>query len=242
MKKITQFIVLTLMLTSISFAGLAQGLKGKTDKALTIYVAPLQHYKYYGIKRQVLQTGEKFPGRDYKSSGIYEVGEKVKVINDVYEIVGELPDAELEAINANLMTRCQEYFGADKIKIWPDGVKKKEIDCDFYIILSRAAWSSPVALKTFVFNERDKDHKMLGDMENIKITIFEKVKAGKKGKKVFSTNKGVFFKIDPVIYHYTGEDAELKAAMMFIETKANKALADKVNLLLDEFFAECESM
>ena len=249
MKKVAQFIALTMMLTSICYASLAQGLKDKTAKAATIYVAPLQFYKYYGIKTQVLQTGEKFAGRDYSYGNTYEVGEKVKNINDVYDIVGEVPDEVLEVVNAALLARCKEYFGADKIKAWPDDVKKgsgdydqKAIDSDFYIILSRAAWTSPVKLKTFVFNEQDKDYKMLGDLENIKITIYEKVKAGKKGKKVLSENKGVFFKVDPVVYHYTGEDDEQKAATAFISTKANKALIDKVNILLDEFFAKCDSM
>ncbi len=249
MKNLARFLTLTLALAGICFAGMAQGLKDKTDKAATIYVAPLQFYKYYGIKTQVLQTGEKFAGRDYSYTKSYEVGEKVKNINDVYDIVGEVPDAVLEAVNANLMARCQEYFGADKIKAWPEEVKKgsgsydqKAIDSDFYIILSRVAWSSPVKLKTFVFNEDDKDYKMMGDMENIKITIYEKTKAGKKGKKVFSTNKGVFFEVDPLVYHYTGDDDQSKAAAEFIATKGNKALEDKVNALLDEFFAECDSM
>jgi len=245
MKKLIPFAAAVLMLMFAGSATLAQALKAKTDKAATIYVAPLQFYKYYGIKTQVLQTGEKFPGRDYSYTKTYEVGEKVKKINDVYDIVGEVPDADLEAINANLLARCKEFFGEDKVKVWPDDVKKgagdydqKAIDCEFYVILSRISWSGPVALKTFVFNEDDKEYKMMGDGETIKITIYEKTKAGKKGKKALSSNKGVFYQIDPLVYHYTGEDDQSKAAAEFISTKANKALADKVNELLDEFFAE----
>lgn len=244
MKKLTQLVAAALMLMFAGSAGQAQEIKAKTDKAATIYVAPLQFYKYYGIKTQVLQTGEKFPGREYSYTKTYEVGEKVKNINDVYDIVGEIPDADIEAINANLLARCKEFFGEDKVKLWPEEVKnksgnydQKSIDCEFYVILSRVAWSSPVKLKTFVFNERDKDYKMLGDLETIKITLFEKTKTGKKGKKALSTKKGVFYQVDPVVYHYTGEDDQSKAAAEFISTKANKALSDKVNELLDEFFA-----
>ena len=129
------------------------------------------------------------------------------------------------------------------MKLWPEEAKnklsnydQKSIDCDFYVILSRVAWTSPVKLKTFVFNEEDKDYKMMGDMEMIKITLYEKTKAGKKGKKALATKKGVFYQIDPLVYHYVDEDSQSNAAAEFISAKANKALTDKVNELLDEFF------
>jgi len=232
-------ILLILFIALGACPAFSQSLSEKIAAADVIYVAPLQFYKYYGLKRG---GGGDVP---YSYNGEFAIGDKVGVTDPsiYYQIVGEVPKDLLKTVSENMLSQLQEKWGADKVKTWPEDVKnkmglydEKDIDCKLYITMQRTLWKEPIGLVRLSSSNPDVHHAIKGRTDDIKLTIFEKVKSGKKGKKVVRITKSLFGNLHvefPDIDNYTD------AAVEFGE-KANAQLQTVVDKMLAEFFAEIE--
>ena len=230
------FIALSILFVYPSFA---QSLSEKIASADVIYVAPLQFYKYYGLKRG---GGGDVP---YSYKGEFTIGNRVGVTDPSisYEIVGEVPADLLKSVSDNILNQLQEKWGADKVKAWPEDVKnklglydEKQIDCKLYITMQRTLWREPIGLVRLSSSNPDVAPAIKGRTDDIKLTIFEKAKAGKKGKKVVRITKDPF---RDLMIEFPDIDNYSNAAAEFTE-KGNAQLQTVIDEMLVEFFAEIE--
>jgi len=244
MTKFTKIILTAIIAVCYWNFGFSQSLKERIDKAEVIYVAPLQFHNYFALR---LAGGGTV---SYSYTNEYNVGDMVSDATDpniAYEISNIFPQDKMDAINEQLLSRCKKEFGEDKVKLWPEELKtkmtggwdQKKIEGDFYIILQRAAWTSPVRMKTFESSNPAVANRVVGGGDAITLTIFEKVKAGKKGKKMARIIKNSYSGMDPISVEYTG-DGYSDAAKKLSET-AIENFSKVVNAAIDELFAEISS-
>jgi len=238
MKKILQILFIALGVFCF-YPAFSQSLSEKIASADVIYVAPLQFYKYYGLR----QTGGATVSYSYK--GEFAIGDEVGITDPSYsyEIVGEVPADLLKAVSESLLNQLQEKWGADKVKAWPEDIKnklgvydEKEIDCKIYITMQRTLWKEPLSLIRLSSSNPDVSPAIKGKTDDIKLTIYEKVKAGKKGKKVVRISKSAF---RDLYVEFPDIDNCSDAAAEFAE-KANAQLQTVVNEMLAELLAEIE--
>jgi len=241
MTKFTKILLTAIIAVCYSNFGFSQSLKERIDKAEVIYVAPLQFHNYFALELAGGGSGS------YSYTNEYNVGDMVSDGTDpnvAYEIANIFPQDKMDAINEQLLARCKKEFGEDKVKLWPKELKtkmtggwdQKKIEGDFYIILQRAAWTSPVSIKTFESSNPAVASRVVGGGDAITLTIFEKVKAGKKGKKMARIIKNSYSGMDPKYVEYTG-DGYSEAAKKLSET-AIENFSKVVNDAIDELIAK----
>lgn len=245
MNRFTKITMAAIIAVCCANFGFSQSLKERIDKAEVIYVAPLKFHTHYALK--LAGGGEKGA---YSYSSEYEVGDKLDDATNpaiAYEIVNIFPQDKMDAINEQFLARCKEQFGEDKVKLWPEEIRnktmgtwdQKKIESDFYIILKRAAKQTPVKLTTFQGNTPSMANRIVGSSDAITLTIFEKVKAGKKGKKMVRVIKKSFSGMEPNFIEYTGDeysDAAKKLSEIAIDNFSNV-----INAAIDELIAEISS-
>lgn len=216
----------------------AQSLSEKIRSEDEIYIAPLTHMDYYAMK---LGAGEATKGK-YDNTNEYQVGDVVDDASDpnvTFEIVGKFSNDALAELNKSLLDKLKEYFGSDKVKEWPKDMKKnmngnwdqKKIDCKYYIIIKRLSINDPVLLQLF----DSSTPIVVGGSDMFTINLYEKVKAGKKGKAIVKISHKITKGVDGIPI---GDDYRA-AASKFVEIQNGKfpALAAAT---LDEFLAEAE--
>ena len=223
------------------YPSFAQTLSEKITKAEKIYVAPIQFYKYYAIK-----VGPNLWTKPYSFNGEFAPGDIVSVTdpNISWEIVGEVPSQLLDDVYANFLKQLQDKWGADKVEAWPEDLmnkmgafNEKDIDCSFYVMMERVAWQEPLRLTKLSSANPDVPSVIKGGTENITITIFEKVKAGKKGKKAVKVMKNPFYDL-AVEFAETKDNSAAGAAFC---QKANDQLQSVIDEMLVEFFTEIDN-
>lgn len=239
MKKFVNKLIIVLGVVCF-YPSFSQTLSEKISSAKSIYVAPLVYYNYYGLK-----GGAGLGTKPYSFTGEFVVGDVVSVTdpNISYKIVGEVPSDQLKKENDFVMAQLQEKWGADKVKTWPDDMKRaigtlnqKDIDCDIYVIMTRAAWQSPLRLSLISSSNPDVKPVIKGGTENIKLTIYVKEKAGKKGKKVAKVMRSPYGDLS---VECTNPDNTDEAASEFA-SKANEQLHTVIEGLLTDFYSEIE--
>lgn len=236
-----KLLAIALAIIGVSLPNYAQTLAEKIAGESTIYVSPLNYYKYYGVK-----SGAGLGTVPYSYNGSFNIGDMVSVTdpNYSYELVGEVNEELISTINQQIISRFAEKWGENKFKPWPENMinqignyDQKNIESDIYIIIQRAAWQEPLRLISVSSSNPDVKSQIKGGTENIKITIYERLKAGKKGKKVASVMINPF---TDLVQEYSGEDQRSEAGAEFVQ-KANAELQNKIDELLDQLFSEIQS-
>lgn len=157
----------------------------------SVYLEPIRGRNLIQISLGTLGDPEltmEYPSRDQ-----VKPGERYKNIREIM-VVGEIPPSDQQWANKLLKDRLSEYLGAEKLALWPQDQfrnrygdpDQKNIDSDFYIIVYCRDFRIDRMINE---TEGSTTFSFMGTLGPIRISLYEKTKAGKKGKKII-TAKG----------------------------------------------------
>lgn len=237
--------MLILALFFASFSTLAQSLKDRAKAADKIYIEPIRGRNLVTISVASPPMGSFV---EYLSREKAKPGEKFKDDGAGANrlMVGEITTENQQWANDLILSRCKDYFGADKMQLWPEdqfrdkwngGPNGKAVDSDFYIIVECRDFridAAPYEAKS------QTTYKFMGALGPIKIKLFEKVKAGKKGKNL-ATGKNSPLESD-LLEDIVIEDMEIKLHPELEKSVhvINDNFKNAITQALDEFFEAIE--
>ena len=221
----------------------AQGLKSRVTNAEKIYIEALKYTRYIAVK-----VGSYYPsgeGNMYNSQVTYAIGDRIVQLLDELMIVGELSDERLEEINNFIFKQCQDYFGADKIQWWPEDKfrtkymgkenvsDQKSVDSDYYIIIDggEAPGGNLLIINRHLTSDNGYYLSLYPEEGTFRVRLFERTKAGKKGKRVAKGNVKLFSNVGK-----KNKDRSVTVDEITIESTA--PLVEKILAAVDDSFSQ----
>ena len=234
----------------------AQGLKSRVMNAEKIYIEALKNTRYIAVKVGSYTVGS--GGNMYYPKTTYAVGDILVQGLEKVMIVGEFTDERLEQINNFIFKQCQDYFGADKIQWWPEDkfrkkymgsenvLDQKSVDSDYYIIIDGVFETGRGDLiyidqSKNSINGYDLSLSVITGAFTFRVRLFERTKAGKKGKRVAKGNVKLFSNVGK-----KNKDRSINVDEITIESLA--PLVEKIlaavdvsfSQMMEEFFSDVE--